>query len=147
MDICSWKSTLAHCTSELRDGGSVTSLSTKAREDLEALLGLTDLARKRTAQYQIRRCLAFPDMHERFNVVDPAHFETFRWLLEEDTDDQSSCVPEARNKYLDWLSSGTGIFHIAGKLGSGKSTLMKFICGHPCTEAKLRTWAGECSWL
>jgi hypothetical protein len=94
------------------------------------------------AQDQIRKLLAFPDMHERFDVVDQAHYDTFRWLLEEDAANQSSCVPEARDKYLDWLSSGTGIFHIAGKLGSGKSTLMKFLCGHPRTRAELSAWAG-----
>jgi len=44
--------------------------------------------------------------------------------------------------FLRWLSSGDGIFHIAGKLGSGKSTLMKFLCEHPCTIWQLQKWAG-----
>jgi hypothetical protein len=41
-----------------------------------------------------------------------------------------------------WLSSGNGIYHISGKLGSGKSTLMKFLCEHKRTKAELQNWAG-----
>ncbi|KAL5331546.1 hypothetical protein ACEPPN_001080 [Leptodophora sp. 'Broadleaf-Isolate-01'] len=46
-----------------------------------------------------------------------------------------------REKWTNWLSSGNGIFHIAGKLGSGKSTLMKFLCSHPQTKVALQKWA------
>lgn len=44
-----------------------------------------------------------------------------------------------------WLSSGNGIFHISGKLGSGKSTLMKFLCDHELAKTKLEEWAGWCA--
>jgi len=44
----------------------------------------------------------------------------------------------ARELFLHWLSSGNGIFHISGKLGSGKSTLMKFLCDHDRTTAELQ---------
>lgn len=50
-----------------------------------------------------------------------------------------------REKWINWLSSGNGIFHIAGKLGSGKSTLMKFLCDHPQTKVALQKWAGMVS--
>jgi hypothetical protein len=125
-----------------KHGIRVESLSAEAQKELEALFGLSDAARRRIVQHQLRRCLAFSDMHERFEVVDQAHFDTFRWLLEDDVENQSSSIPEVRYKYLHWLSSGTGIFHIAGKLGSGKSTLKKFICRHPSTTARLLSWAG-----
>lgn len=41
-----------------------------------------------------------------------------------------------------WLRSGKGIFHICGKPGSGKSTLMKFIRSQPRTRHELEQWAG-----
>lgn len=44
----------------------------------------------------------------------------------------------ARAKFTNWLSSGEGVFHISGKLGSGKSTLMKYLGDHPRTLANLR---------
>ncbi|OAL53816.1 hypothetical protein IQ07DRAFT_677244 [Pyrenochaeta sp. DS3sAY3a] len=44
--------------------------------------------------------------------------------------------------FIDWLALGAGFFHILGKLGSGKSTLMKFLFKHPRTKEELFTWAG-----
>jgi chromosomal replication initiation ATPase DnaA len=49
---------------------------------------------------------------------------------------------EAGGRFIEWLSSGVGIFHISGKLGSGKSTLMKYLFNHPRTETELSKWAG-----
>ncbi|KAJ3537472.1 hypothetical protein NM208_g6294 [Fusarium decemcellulare] len=40
------------------------------------------------------------------------------------------------------LREGSGIFHIAGKLGSGKSTLMKYLCSHAKLSELLTEWAG-----
>ena len=42
---------------------------------------------------------------------------------------------------MDWLTSGSGIFHISGKLGSGKSTLMKFLCESSRLSELLSHWA------
>ncbi|KAK3313992.1 hypothetical protein B0H66DRAFT_537239 [Apodospora peruviana] len=50
---------------------------------------------------------------------------------------------EAREKFMGWLSSAESIFHISGKLGSGKSTLMKFLREHRGTKAELEKWAGD----
>ncbi|RFU32608.1 hypothetical protein B7463_g3712, partial [Scytalidium lignicola] len=47
----------------------------------------------------------------------------------------------ARKVLLDWLSFGNGIFHISGKLGSGKSTIMKYLCEHQSTTVMLKRWA------
>ncbi|KAH6682304.1 hypothetical protein F5X68DRAFT_25048 [Plectosphaerella plurivora] len=48
----------------------------------------------------------------------------------------------ARENFLTWLSSSNEVFHICGKLGSGKSTLMKFLLENERTQAELKTWAG-----
>ncbi|KAF5652541.1 hypothetical protein F25303_3167 [Fusarium sp. NRRL 25303] len=50
---------------------------------------------------------------------------------------------ESRERFLTWLSSGTGIFHISGKMGCGKSTLMKFLSHHPGTRTRLDEWANR----
>ncbi|KAI1212160.1 uncharacterized protein F4807DRAFT_450400 [Annulohypoxylon truncatum] len=50
---------------------------------------------------------------------------------------------ESRNRFVTWLKHGDGIFHIIGKPGSGKSTLMKYICRQSITEKYLRLWAGD----
>jgi type II secretory pathway predicted ATPase ExeA len=49
----------------------------------------------------------------------------------------------ARELLLNWILSGAGIFHISGKLGSGKSTLMKYLSDHNCTGELLGKWAGS----
>ena len=52
-------------------------------------------------------------------------------------------MAEAREQFIAWLKQGDGIFHISGKPGSGKSTLMKFICEHSKTKNHLQVWAGD----
>lgn len=47
--------------------------------------------------------------------------------------------------FIEWLSSSDGIFHISGKMGSGKSKLMRFLYEHPETTYELNQWAGEYS--
>lgn len=56
-------------------------------------------------------------------------------------DEEFQMRKESREKFLMWLSTGTGIFHISGKMGCGKSTLMKFLCQHPETHTRLDKWA------
>ncbi|KAI9660684.1 MAG: hypothetical protein M1821_010036 [Bathelium mastoideum] len=50
---------------------------------------------------------------------------------------------KTRLKFLSWLNSGTGVFHISGKLGSGKSTLMKFLSKEARTKQELQKWANS----
>lgn len=60
---------------------------------------------------------------------------------EEKREDEAKA--SARELLLNWMSSGAGIFHISGKLGSGKSTLMKYLCNHECTKSLLEEWASK----
>ncbi|KAE9363293.1 hypothetical protein N431DRAFT_564836 [Stipitochalara longipes BDJ] len=48
-----------------------------------------------------------------------------------------------RHSFLKWLNSGSGVYHISGKAGSGKSTLMKSLTRHPRLMEELRKWAGD----
>jgi len=48
-----------------------------------------------------------------------------------------------RQSFLKWLNSGNQIYHISGKAGSGKSTLMKSLSQHPRLMKELKTWAGD----
>ena len=70
------------------------------------------------------------------------------WEGDEDTKQPPAPIDNeekaaARNALLNWLSSGNGILHISGKLGSGKLTLMKYLCEHKSTRAVLERWAGK----
>lgn len=49
-----------------------------------------------------------------------------------------------RERFTKWLSTdGENVFHILGRFGSGKSTLMQFLSDSPRTEEILQVWAGE----
>jgi hypothetical protein len=86
--------------------------------------------------------LQFPTMNDRFRSVIDSAPKTFSWIF----DDPERLLREEKAlniSFTDWLRSGSGIFHIVGKPGAGKSTLMTFICEHRKTKALLRQWAGS----
>ena len=184
----------------------MTSISSRAQEQLRELLTISEATYQTVVQQRVLKCLTFSDMYGRFEAVDPAHYKTFEWIFgdEDHNEDESEGTSHSENEsspdsdsesmatgvllksqdttsrehidivkhpdsepgnrdqgnpkdadddnkhdegvrrttFVNWLSTGNGIFHIYGKLGSGKSTLMKFLCDHPRTESELQKWAG-----
>lgn len=115
----------------------VQTISDYALGHLKHLLSLGEAALNEVAQDRILRGIkaGFEDMHYRYQSIDRPFGDTFEWIF-----DLGGRSAEAA-KFTKWLSSGDGIFHICGKLGSGKSTLMKKLCGHNRTRAELKKWA------
>ncbi|KAG7421532.1 hypothetical protein Forpe1208_v000105 [Fusarium oxysporum f. sp. rapae] len=62
---------------------------------------------------------------------------------DEDERNRQAMMAESRQRLLNWLALSDKIFHVTGKLGSGKSTLMKFLYSHPTTKGALKGYAGE----
>lgn len=91
--------------------------------------------------------LQFEARARRQEAIPEAHKRTFRWLLsDENTEDKTLHVPtkdngQRRIKFSQWLESGSGIFWVSGKPGSGKSTFMKFVAGAPRTHQLVSRWA------
>jgi hypothetical protein len=79
----------------------------------------------------ILRSLLFPSYQARYESIQQAHRETFDWIF----NNRSSSLGE-------WLRTGGGIYWVQGKAGSRKSTLMRYLSGHPDTSAALKGWAG-----
>ena len=154
----------------LHHGVTISSLSPAIRQEIQSLLGVPI---DTLIQHRILKGLAFSEMYGRFDTVSKAHKETFEWIFSmpsqteadkdskedsnmgpnekvsavsgEDTsaDSKKSSDAPRREHFLPWLSSGNGIFHVSGKPGSGKSTLMKFLYDHPRTKEELEKWAGK----
>lgn len=82
--------------------------------------------------------LYLPQLQERYNRIANAHNKTFEWIFRSTEDGKPN-----KNNFSDWLRKGSEPYWIAGKPGSGKSTLMKFICQDEHTRAGLKTWAGS----
>ncbi|KAJ6133135.1 hypothetical protein N7471_008350 [Penicillium samsonianum] len=66
--------------------------------------------------HEILRSLAFPQMLDRRENVEPCHTNTCQWILD-------------LEKYQSWRSEPRGLLWIKGKPGAGKSTLMVFLHG------------------
>lgn len=102
--------------------------------DLSALLESISQDGKVAAEKRVLRTLAFEPMSDRESRIAEAHKKTFEWVFD-----------SRKTQFRPWLESeSTGdVFWITGKPGSGKSTLMKFLCSHDRTKAALQAWAGS----
>ena len=148
--------------SPLQDANLLSKINEKL-QSLQAVVKSTD------RETRILEHLHFETIHTREDSIEDAPYETFRWILDSEdnnhresnpktsrhalssspkrTGDEDVSLPttmkSARELLQNWLSSGTGVFHISGKAGSGKSTLMKLLCTHRRTHELLRSWAGD----
>lgn len=147
--------------------GSIKSPEPNVERRFQEVLSIPEELWARIYQERILSSLAFPEMHERFELVTQAHLDTFEWMFPSKNirEDQStskrhielhneSKVIQASLRWIDWLRSPKIlsnethwqelVFHISGKLGSGKSTLMKFLYQNRVTRKELEFLAGEC---
>ncbi|KAK0621925.1 hypothetical protein B0T17DRAFT_493995, partial [Bombardia bombarda] len=99
----------------------------KHLEELRSLVSSPEAAINKELVLQ---SLYLPILNERYGDVAEAEPTTFEWIFKTTT-------------FCEWLKSGSGVFHISGKPGAGKSTLMKFLCNHTRSEELLKTWAGS----
>ena len=131
-------------------GPAITNELARIREDLMKILegDLSDNDRLRyllrgvveesqkVEKEKILFSLKFESMKARHDRIKEAHEKTFACIF---TDPESSIHPE--NIFMDRLRSGKGIFWVSGKAGSGKSTLMQYLCDHAKTVEALNYWA------
>lgn len=140
--------------------------NSKVQDEARTVLDLSDLAVSRVLQNSILEALRFEEMGSRIDSIEEAHIKTFRWLLEDetsnsqflptgDTDDPwfsgivdslKEDIPlrlKIRKDFTNWLSHGKGVFHISGKPGAGKSTLMKYLAESSEVRKHLGAWTGE----
>ncbi|KAF2795864.1 hypothetical protein K505DRAFT_373641 [Melanomma pulvis-pyrius CBS 109.77] len=89
---------------------------------------------------RILKSLRFRSMKVRHAQIPEAHKKTFEWAYTSHKTSDHSCK---QFKFAEWLRSGTGLYWISGKAGSGKSTLVKFLYDNPRTTCELRQWAGN----
>jgi hypothetical protein len=88
---------------------------------------------ERKVKIHILEGLKFDTIKERQAEIADAHKNTFAWLFKP--------APDSRTNFVEWLHSGRGIYWISGKPGSGKSTLMRYICNSGNARNELLQWA------
>ncbi|KAL1593178.1 hypothetical protein SLS60_010786 [Paraconiothyrium brasiliense] len=107
------------------------------KEPGSAPINLSKSDRER-AQLLFLASLQYDSMVDRESRIATAHESTFRWVLQ---DNQSQDHQPQTTKWSNigkWLESDDQLYWITGKAGSGKSTLMKFLCS-PTAEMLRRT--------
>jgi hypothetical protein len=92
--------------------------------------------RERYLQAKLLDRLRFSEMSDRQNRITEAYEKTFVWLYRGPKAGTTSW-----HSFTEWLDSGSSIYWITGKAGSGKSTLMKYIYSNRCTFKHLETWS------
>lgn len=85
---------------------------------------------------QLLKSLWFAEIFSREETIVEAHSKTFQWIF-----DRSGHTVHAWDNFIAWLENGEGTYWISGKAGSGKSTLMNFLCQDERTIEALKIWA------
>jgi hypothetical protein len=86
--------------------------------------------------------LRFPTMRDRYEGIESAHKNTFKWIFHEPGD-----WNKPWDDFAQWLKAGDGIYWVSGKAGSGKSTLMRYIIDNPLTKTHLQNWTKDSNQL
>ena len=104
-----------------------------------ALLNLREEGRRMNSEQSFLSSLYFETLATRYGRISVAHHRTFDWLLNEDQDDAPF-----NPRFTEWLEQKQGVYWIAGKAGSGKSTLMKFLGdNNPLVLQALEKWSSS----
>lgn len=153
----------------LDQGVKVSSLDEAVLKEVREVLRISDDSLLRQRQNQILRAVRFDNMEDRFAGVSNANERTFGWMFDErDTipdpatdgvSDQDQGKEEAdgknhqlrlkaRDNFVHWLETPStspqdAVFHILGKPGAGKSTLMKYLSTHEKSRSYLRKWSKD----
>ncbi|OCK90763.1 uncharacterized protein K441DRAFT_698929 [Cenococcum geophilum 1.58] len=113
----------------------------KGLEDISSkLLNWINTSERLATEQHFLDSLYYKAMKVRHSKIMDAHAKTFEWVFV----DSSSPVldgPQIDTSFMEWLTNRNGIYWICGKAGSGKSTIMKFLCDRPKTRAALEEWA------
>lgn len=109
----SWQTALINAIHENEEDSTKRDLSDLAiTPDRRQILQSTFIAR-----------LRYSGMEDREERIAEAYEETFQWIFSDSTDQEKPW-----SNFREWLGSDSQLYWMTGKAGSGKSTLMKYIC-------------------
>ncbi|KAM7212421.1 hypothetical protein V8F06_012190 [Rhypophila decipiens] len=91
------------------------------------------------AEREILSILRFKSMNDRYLSLEEAHRGTFTWI----NDPAAAATLHGDYTFLKWLESNHSSYWVSGKLGSGKSTLMRYLCDLPAVKTTLTRWANS----
>ena len=106
-----------------------------------AISGLIEEGRRVTRSQRILSSLRYEYMEARRDAIPKRFAQTFEWIFKS----PETLLREkgVQVKFIHWLRFQSEIFWISGKAGSGKSTLMKFLCDYHRTRSELKRWSKQ----
>ena len=129
--------------------------STQTRHIITAQIGRVEKLQIGDRRYEeVVNSLFYPDISSRQEQVD-SQFDgitnSYDWIFDDpqthrqESDDKYSSQQQERrwDDFARWLKSGHGVYWINGKAGSGKSTLMNYICNHSRRLELLGQWCSD----
>ncbi|KAL4899987.1 hypothetical protein BDW74DRAFT_183126 [Aspergillus multicolor] len=135
---------------ELHRKVALADLSPDACGRIQELLEPLQTATQRVREGRVPNGLRFPSVNERYDAIANSDFESFDWLLDDEGSDlqdfseaDRDAARKARRDLIQWLRAGSGVFQLCGKIGSGKSTIMKYLLDNRKTKALLGQWAAK----
>ncbi|KAK0613586.1 hypothetical protein B0T14DRAFT_526527 [Immersiella caudata] len=88
----------------------------------------------------ILKSLRFDLRLERQTSISEPHSKTMKWVYEPPDYDEIP-IAAGPSRLRDWLRGTGGLFWISGRVGSGKSTLMRYLMEEGQTKTLLSKWA------
>ncbi|KAG7287394.1 hypothetical protein NEMBOFW57_006905 [Staphylotrichum longicolle] len=119
------------------DAEQPAAISSDIENVVSAMSRLANEAERVRSDQEFLKSLYFRNIQARHRKIDAAHAKTFQWAYHDTLPGQNQPI-----NFRNWLRTQNGLFWVHGKPGSGKSTLMKFLCHNPATMHHLRSWAG-----
>ena len=107
----------------------------------QQLAVLAAQGKKEVSEQNILHSLRYRFRETRPSKIVQSHESTLDWIFKDKSSSASSSKPKILLK--DWLSSGVRAFRVAGKSGSGKSALVKYLSYHSETYELLQQWGGS----
>ncbi|KAK4463658.1 hypothetical protein QBC42DRAFT_265318 [Cladorrhinum samala] len=139
-------------TGEIPQGCTIDEINGSLGQVRALLIDLVAQTKGANLQHTVLRQLNFDSRLYREDTINNAEMGTYEWMLEDREDKNNVKNDQDHNEedddgwkkpvFLRWLEDGSHIFHISGKAGSGKSTLVKFLYADQRTMKGLKRWAG-----
>lgn len=88
--------------------------------------------------------LNFGSLNTRHEAVPKAYKKTFSWIFERPNVSERDPDHLPWADFSEWLEHDSeSLYWITGKPGSGKSTMMKYVCGDSRLITHLQNWSGQ----
>jgi hypothetical protein len=113
-------------------------MSATPASTLHRIIDTDDPRRVSQISQLVLHALSYREQTHRYENIAPAYQDTFQWVF------VSPEEPVRWSDFTEWIQSDDQpLYWVTGKPGAGKSTLMRYVVGHPRTSELLKAWCKD----